>query len=285
MLSSAWGAYLVNSLEERFAERYHPMGDRGPRSAIIWGALQEVRAGRGPIYMDCRHLSRQEREHLFTTLGYDKDTLPDFLIKKGYNLEGTMIEMTLLEPCRPVRRAVWKRRENRRDMRLEYPGPLCSRRFLGPDTGCLHLCVAGGYAAGKGAAAYAKKTKNLRPLDAKETAAEKERIYKPLNRKGGLSSREFEDIVRIITTDHFGPIKSELSLNGALEKLNRLDGAIGELGAQNLHELMRVHEAVNIQQVAESTATAALARKETRFAPYHYRTDYPETDDKNFSRT
>ena len=148
--------------------------------------------------------------------------------------------------------------------------------------GCLHLCVAGGYAAGKGAAAYAKKTKNLRPLDAKETAAEKERIYKPLNRKGGLSSREFEDIVRIITTDHFGPIKSELSLNGALEKLNRLDGAIGELGAQNLHELMRVHEAVNIQQVAKITATAALARKETRFAPYHYRTDYPETDDKNF---
>jgi succinate dehydrogenase/fumarate reductase flavoprotein subunit len=39
---------------------------------------------------------------------------------------------------------------------------------------------------------------------------------------------------------------------------------------------------VNIQHVAKITATAALARKETRFPPYHYRTDYPEKDDKNF---
>jgi adenylylsulfate reductase subunit A len=276
------GAYLVNSLEERFAERYHPMGDRGPRSAIIWGALQEVRAGRGPLYMDCRHLTRSDREHLFTTLGYDKDTLPDFLIKKGYNLEGTMIEMTLSEPmqARPSEQCGSGVKIDE-TCASNIPG-LYAAGDSSDQMGCLHLCVAGGYAAGKGAAAYAKKVKSLRPLDAKETAAEKERIYKPLNRKGGLSYREFEDIVRIITTDHFGPAKSELSLKGALEKLNRLDGAIGELRAGNFHELMRVHESVNIQQVAKITATAALARKETRFPPYHYRTDYPETDDKNF---
>jgi succinate dehydrogenase/fumarate reductase flavoprotein subunit len=45
---------------------------------------------------------------------------------------------------------------------------------------------------------------------------------------------------------------------------------------------MRVHEAMNIQQVAKITATAALARKETRFPPYHYRADFTETDDENF---
>ena len=45
---------------------------------------------------------------------------------------------------------------------------------------------------------------------------------------------------------------------------------------------MRVHEAMNIQQVAKITAAAALVRKETRFPPYHYRADYTETDDKNY---
>jgi succinate dehydrogenase/fumarate reductase flavoprotein subunit len=52
--------------------------------------------------------------------------------------------------------------------------------------------------------------------------------------------------------------------------------------AKNLHELMRAHEAMNIQQVAKIAASAALERKETRFQPYHYRADFPETDDKNY---
>ena len=64
--------------------------------------------------------------------------------------------------------------------------------------------------------------------------------------------------------------------------MNNLDDAHRALKAENLHELMRVHEAMNIQQVAKITATAAMARKETRFPPYHYRVDFPETDDENY---
>ncbi len=69
---------------------------------------------------------------------------------------------------------------------------------------------------------------------------------------------------------------------GAMAKLDKLDTARADLKADNLHELMRVHEAMNIQQVAKITATAALARKETRFPPYHYRADFTETDDENY---
>jgi len=45
---------------------------------------------------------------------------------------------------------------------------------------------------------------------------------------------------------------------------------------------MRAHEAMNIQQVAKITAVRALERKESRFQPYHYRADFPETDNKNY---
>ncbi len=45
---------------------------------------------------------------------------------------------------------------------------------------------------------------------------------------------------------------------------------------------MRAHESMNIHQMSKITATAALARKESRFQPFHYRADYPETDDENW---
>ena len=276
------GSRLINALGENFMQKVHPMGDRAPRNYMVWGAIQELKEGRGPIYMDCNHLKAKEREHLFTTLGYDKDTLPDFFIKKGYNLEGTMIEMTVSEPmqARPSEQCGSGIKIDEK-CAASVPG-LFAAGDASDQMGCLHMCVAGGYAAGKHAADRARQTKHLRPLDAKKMKAEKDRIFKPLQKNAGMHYWEFEDIVRNITTDHFGPVKTENSLKAALQKLDSLDAAREDLKADNLHELMRVHEAMNIQQVAKITATAARARKETRFPPYHYRADFTETDDENF---
>jgi adenylylsulfate reductase, subunit A len=276
------GSHLINSLEERYLERYHPMGERAPRNFVVWATYQEIKEGRGPIYMDCRHLSQKDREHLFTTLGYDKDTLPDFFIKKGYHMEGTMIEMTVSEPmqARPseVCGSGIKIDEN---CASSVPG-LFAAGDCSDQMGCLHMCVAGGYSAGKQASRYAAKSKALKPVDAIEIAAEKARVFAPLYKNSGTPFWEFEDVVRIITTDHFGPVKTENSLTSALVKLSSLDKSHEDLKAANLHELMRVHEAMNIQQVAKISASAALERKETRFAPYHYRADFPEQDDEKY---
>ncbi len=276
------GSRLINSLGENFMESVHPMGDLAPRNYMVWGAIQELKEGRGPIYMDCSHLKAKERDHLFTTLGYDKDTLPDFFVKKGYHLEGTMIEMTVSEPmqARPSEQCGSGIKIDE-TCASNIPG-LFAAGDSSDQMGCLHMCVAGGYGAGKHASAYARQTKQLRPLDNRKVKAEKDRIFKPLHKKAGMPYWEFEEIVRNITTDHFGPVKTENSLKAALQKLGSLDGVREDLKADNLHELMRVHEAMNIQQVAKITATAARARKETRFPPYHYRADFTETDDENF---
>jgi adenylylsulfate reductase, subunit A len=275
------GSHLVNSLGERYLDR-HPMGERAPRNYVVWATYRELKEGRGPIYMDCRHLTQKDREDLFTTLGYDKDTLPDFFRKKGYNLAGTMIEMTVSEPMQARASEV-----SGSGIKIDehcasnVPG-LFAAGDSSDQMGCLHMCVAGGYAAGKEAADYARRSGKAKPIDAKEVEEEKARVFSPVERKGGVKYQEFEDVVRSITTDHFGPVKTEISLKSALEKLKKLDVVHGELKANNLHELMRVHEAMNIQQVAKITAAAALERKETRFQPYHYRADYPETDDRNY---
>ena len=81
--------------------------------------------------MDCNHLKAKEREHLFTTLGYDKDTLPDFFIKKGYHLEGTMIEMTVSEPmqARPSEQCGSGIKIDEK-CASNIPGLICRRRFF-----------------------------------------------------------------------------------------------------------------------------------------------------------
>jgi adenylylsulfate reductase, subunit A len=276
------GATLVNSLRESFMKKYHEMGDRAPRNFMVWGALQELKEGRGPIYMDCRHLKPKELEHLFFTLGIDKDTLPEFLLAKGYAKEDAMIEMTVSEPmqARPSELCGSGIRIDR-TCASNVPG-IFAAGDASDQMGCLHMAMAGGFAAGKHAAAYAKKVGHLRPLDAGAMAAEEARVFRPLGRASGLSYREFENIVRVICSDHFGPVKTELSLNGALEKLDRLDAARDDLKADNMHELMRTHEAMNIHQVSKISARAALERRESRFLPYQYRADYPQTDDANY---
>jgi len=52
--------------------------------------------------------------------------------------------------------------------------------------GCLHICEGGGYAAGKRAAEHAKDLRDLRPIQTEEVAAERARVYAPLERKGGV---------------------------------------------------------------------------------------------------
>jgi succinate dehydrogenase/fumarate reductase flavoprotein subunit len=54
--------------------------------------------------------------------------------------------------------------------------------------------------------------------------------------------------------------------------------------ADDLHGLMRVHEAKNIRLNAEMMATASLARQETRTGSSHFRMDYPKTDDVNWRK-
>lgn len=276
------GAQLVNSLDEPFMTKYHEMGNKAPRNFMVWGALQELKEGRGPIYMDCRHLKPKELEHLFFTLGIDKDTLPDFLLAKGYAKQGALIEMTVSEPmqARPSELCGSGIRIDR-TCASNVPG-IFAAGDASDQMGCLHMATAGGFAAGRHAAAYARKAAHLRPLDPKAMAEEEARVFRPLGRATGVTYREFENIVRVICTDHFGPVKTELSLTGALAKLDRLDASRDELRADNMHELMRAHEAMNIHRVAKISAQAALARKESRFHPYHYRADYPQTDDASY---
>jgi len=72
---------------------------------------------------------------------------------------------------------------------------------------------------------------------------------------------------------------SAMTLNIALEELQRLKEDLSQLAARNLHELMRCWENIHRVQIAEAHTRHKLFREETRWPGYYYRTDFARMDE------
>jgi adenylylsulfate reductase subunit A len=271
------GGKFVNGTGEEFLSRYHPAGARAPRFKLVESVMKEIYEGRGPIYVDCRHLSTSEMTHLKKTLGYDKDTLPDFIEQKGIDLAKEPLEIMPSEGMQGGSSEV-----NSSGIMIDQrtsstvPG-LFAAGDCSDQMRCVHICTTGGYLAGKMAAEYARDSSQEPQVDVAQAKQLKEKTFAPLRGSGKVSHRKFEDTMRKMLWQNAGPARNEKSLHVALEKLEDLENYFTDIAAQNYHELCRVLEANQIMQVAKMMCTASLARQETRFGVYHCRTDYPET--------
>lgn len=271
------GGKIINAHGEEFMTRYHPAGSKAPRYKLVEGVMREIYEGRGPVYVDCRHLSKSDLSHLKKTLGYDKDTLPDFIEQKGIDLEKDLLEIMPSEgmqggPSEVCSSGVMIDEKTASTVEGLYAAGDCADQMR-----CVHICTTGGYLSGKMAAEYAISLRVEPKISLSQIKESYERTYSPLKSSGNVLHRKFEDTLRRMLWQNVGPARNEKSLNVALEKLDQLEKYFKEIRAQNYHELMRVHETYQIMQVAKMMCTASLARKETRFGVYHYRTDYPET--------
>lgn len=275
------GARFVNSLGEAYMERYHPLKDRAPRNYLVQAALTETKEGRAPLYMDCRSLSEEQLAHLKTTLGLDKDTLPDYFRQKNIDLAKEPLEITVSEgmqtgPLEVVGAGV----KINIDSMSSLPG-LFAAGDCADQTKTVHLCVTGGYSAGKGAQRYAVGNSSD-DVSEQEIVEEKNRAFSPLTRVSGVHYREVEDVLRKIMAENVGPARTEMGLRTAQQKLKGLRPYLGQLKAKDHHELMRCSETTHLLTVGELVTHAALFRQESRFAPFHYRLDYPETDNERW---
>jgi len=276
------GGKLLNALGEEFMPRYHPAGSKGPRFKLVEGVLMEIQNGRGPIFVDCRHFSKKDMEHLNATLGYDKDTLPDFIRQKGLDLSKDLLELMVSEGMQSGPSEVCASGIKIDETCASTLPGVYAAGDCADQTRCCSPSIAGGYAAGKGAANYAQTVVRHYPVDDEQVERERQRVFAPLRRDEGVTYREFEDVLRKIMWDNVGVARTDASLRTALEKLERLEEYKDRLTAGNLHELMRANEAQEMLLVSKLSALASLHRKETRFGVYHRRVDYPETDDANF---
>jgi len=121
------------------------------------------------------------------------------------------------------------------------------------------------------------KNRHLLPIDRAQILQEKERVFAPLQREGGYSWREYEDVIRQIMNYYVGYLRSQKGMALALHKLDRLDDHLGEVKATNFHELLRANELMHLLKYCQLAVSACMERKESGRNCY-IRSDYPHMD-------
>ncbi len=278
------GAYFVNRRGERFMFKYDRKGENARRAVIADAAINEYLLGNGPVYLDCRHLPPEMLDRMEYTLQVDRYTLPAFYRQKGVNFREELVEISVSELS--IRRSgVYFRGSG---LAVDTNGETSIEAlFAAGDCATVSGGISGaavlGHIAGEGVVRRVRTSGGALPVIAPE-AVETIRAQSAshLEGSGGPTWKEFEDETRRTVTDYVGVRRNEAGLKLALQRLGELAAREPSLAADDLHGLMRVHEAKNIRMNAEIMATASLARKETRTGSSHWRIDYPETDEERW---
>ena len=77
---------------------------------------------------------------------------------------------------------------------------------------------------------------------------------------------------------YMGYVRNEKGMLQALDSLDRISRLTEDLRADNMHELMRIHEAIDLLTMCRLATLCTLERKETSANTVYLRTDYPDPD-------
>ena len=145
---------------------------------------------------------------------------------------------------------------------------------------CAGFACATGYYAGRKAAEYASGV-DLEEFCAEDAEKEKQRLYAPLyiDKEEGVGWKELNQAISKAMQNYCGGIKCEALLLEGLDLLQSYEEeVVPRLSAANPHELMRIHEVLDILTVAQLVLHASLARKSSSEPLFFRRSDYPEMD-------
>lgn len=272
------GGALVNGNGDLVAELADIESERQFGFGIVGKAAREVLAGRGPLYMDCTRLDRSVIDDLHSYISYDAPLFVEFLEQSGIDLAKHPVEFELFNGC-------WSATGSPKGVVVGASSETATPGlFAAGDLATPAYALAGslttGYVSGRAAAEFAHEA-GAPVLDHDSVEHERERVLAPLERKDGIGWREYEHELQDLMTKYVGMDRNEIGLTQAMEYLRGLDDMVGTLGAANGHELMRLHEALDLRLFDEMMTAAALARDESRFSFLmgHYRTDCPASDD------
>jgi adenylylsulfate reductase subunit A len=277
--------------------------------------LEEIKAGRGPIYMQTQQvLDTREKEEigwedfldmtigqavLWAAQNIDPREKPSELITSEPYVMGSHATCSGAWASGPedIVPADYQWGYNRM---MTIDGLFGAGETIG---GSAHKFSSGSYTegriTGKSAVKYVTDHAGDVPLlDETQIRTLKEAIYRPLEtyRVGsneivaGTVSPSFilplQGLQRLekIMDEYVGGISTyyvtnEPMLNRGLELLAMLKEDIDHLGAEDLHQLQRAWELHHRVWTAESVTRHTLFREETRWPGYYYRADHPKLDD------
>jgi succinate dehydrogenase/fumarate reductase flavoprotein subunit len=278
------GAYLYNTLGERFMEIYESETlERATRDQVVRACYQEIMAGRGTaaggVFLDARHLGKKLLEEQFTeiverarSLGQDPVVQPVELSPTAHFQIGGVIIDT--------------------DGASNIPGLLVA----GEDAGGVHGAswtggngVAESTVFGARAGTHAATLCRQRQVAApdKQRATEiLNSVYAPLKQTGSEDPLLLSRAVRNLMWRKAGPVRNATGLSEALSELQdleeRLDGVSvrGSLIANPAWA--QTLDVKNLIAVAKMLLVSARAREESRGV--HFRSDFPSRNDAQWLR-
>ncbi len=281
------GAYLLNSLGERFMFKYAPnkgeLASRDVVSRAEWTEILEGRGVDGCVLLDMRHLGREKilerlpqiRELALDATGKDavNDPIP-ILPGAHYTMGGIETDKWGATRVPGV-----------------YAAGECAcvsvhgANRLGGNS-LLETIVFGARAA-KHAVEYIKKAGDVRPSE-RTLKAEQDRINQLLARSGGERAPKLRTAMNSAMSENVFIFRNEGQLGKAVDELVAVrkefdqKAYVMDKSATFNTDLVGALETDFLIDAALCVATGALARKESRGA--QARTDFPDRDDANWMK-
>ncbi len=286
------GAPQVNAKGERFmvSRSADIGGDGAPTPYRAHGPIQEIKEGRGPVYLDTRGIGPEKVKELKKAYldMYPSQVL--YWLSNDIDPDREPVEVQTTEPyivgghCQA---GYWVDLHRRTTLKGLYAaGDVAGGAPFKFVSGCWAEGVIAARAMGEDLEPMA-----LNVISEEQIDAEEKRAFHPLkNReklKRGILPADMEARLQKIMEQYAGGASTYYEMNEemlaiARKKLSTLPSEVNAVVANDLHQLMKAHEVIDRIDVAQVLVEHMAFRRETRWPTYHTRTDYPERDDVNW---
>lgn len=290
-ISVGYKTPMINAKGEKIlSEHYaHLGGDAAPRYIRANAPMEEWLAGRGPVYVDTRHMKPDQVKDLKTDYLNERPSFVLFLAARGQDIIEEPIEVYGSDPYivgGHTMSGYWV--DNNRATNLPglfACGDVCGgvpNKFVGG-------CAAEGLLAARGAVSYLSSPDERGQVDEGQLSAEVERVFAAMFRQAregdGVAPREMEERMQRLMDEYAGGVHQFYRMNRerleyAQKHLSILKEQTKYLIARDLHELMEAHEVIDRLDVAEVLVHHLLFREETRWPGWQSRVDFPGVDEK-----
>ncbi len=246
--------------------------------------VQEYADGRGPVFMRLKHLPEDKikeiEDILFTT---ERPVMERFFKGRGIDFRRTDIELFNTEHflCSGHGQA---------GLVVNANGETNLRGLLAAgDAACVargHLTGAFtfGEATAERAVDICRQEQAANPESGKVEGA-RQKLAGIFDMQGPIEPHDFEYKVRRLIGDYLVPPKNEIKLKQGLEWMDRFKASLASsVRVTDPHWASKVLEIESIIETSILSGVASLARTESRWGYWHYRTDYPERNDAEWVR-